>query len=167
MPYFLIALTVVMRFLPHPFNLTPIGGLGLFAGAYCGPRFAWFVPLLALAIGDAMDGFYDPVVLVFVYLGFLAGPLMGRLLLAQRRTARRFLAAVFSSASLFFVLSNFGIWLAGFYPLTPTGLIECYINAIPFFVNTLLADLLYGGILFGGAKLARHFMGIRDPATDG
>ena len=51
MPYLLIALTIAFRLIPHPFNLAPIGALGLFAGAYCSPKFAWIVPLIALAIG--------------------------------------------------------------------------------------------------------------------
>jgi hypothetical protein len=35
-----------------------------------------------------------------------------------------------------------------------TGLAECYVVAIPFFRNTLLSDLFYSALLFGGLALA-------------
>src|SRR5688572_22104867 len=68
--YALIILAAVMRILPHPLNFTPIAALGLFAGAYAGGRLAWAVPLAALLIGDVFTGFYNPVVMACVYVGF-------------------------------------------------------------------------------------------------
>jgi len=56
-------------------------------------------------------------------------------------------AAVISSVQ-FFVLSDFGSWL-GYYAHTWTGLVSCYVAAIPFYPRTLLSDLLSTGILFG------------------
>ena len=50
----------------------------------------------------------------------------------------------------FFLISNFGMWASGIsYPLTASGLWTCYVVGIPYFSRTLLADLLYAGILFG------------------
>ncbi len=167
MPYLLIALTIVFRLIPHPFNLAPIGALGLFAGAYCSPRFSWLVPLLALAVGDALNGGYNPVVFLLVYLGFLGGPLVGRLVLSQHRGLGRFVAGTVAAASIFFALSNFGIWLAGMYPRTLDGFIECYWNAIPYFGNTLSGDFLYGALLFGGAELVTRFFGARSQIKNG
>ena len=129
MPYFLIALTIALRLIPHPLNLAPVGALGLFAGAYCSPRFAWTIPLLALAIGDSLAGGYNWIVFVFVYLGFLGGPLVGRLMLARKRNVRRFITGTFAAAAIFFVVSNIGSWLAH-YPATFAGLVECYVNAV-------------------------------------
>ncbi len=68
--YLFIAVAVLLRWLPHPWSVTPIGGIGLFAGAWCPPRFAWVFPLIPLAIGDAITGFYDWRILVFVALIF-------------------------------------------------------------------------------------------------
>jgi hypothetical protein len=56
------------------------------------------------------------------------------------------------SSILFFVITNFGVWLTGggwFYPRTWQGLVECYVMAIPFFRNTLAGDLVFTGVLFG------------------
>ena len=49
---------------------------------------------------------------------------------------------ILKSSTLFFVLTNFGVWLMG-YPLTFAGLVSCYTLAIPFFVNTIIGDLVF------------------------
>jgi len=75
---------------------------------------------------------------------------IGRLVLSEKRTAFRLGGAVITSATLFFIVSNFGTWLTGMlYPITLTGLIECYVLAIPFYGNTLLGDVFYAVVLFG------------------
>ena len=153
MPYFLIVLGVIARLVPHAWNFTPIGALGLFAGANCRPRIAWLVPLSSLLLADLILGFYSPITMGFVYLGFLAGPFIGRWLITPRRSVRRIGSAVLMSSTVFFVVSNFGVWLGGFYPLTPSGLVECYVLAIPFYGAMLLGDGLYAAILFGGQEM--------------
>ena len=127
--------------------------LGLFAGANCRPRVAWLVPLIALFLADLIVGFYNPVTMFFVYLGFFFGPIIGRLIIAPRRSVGRIGAAVFSTSTVFFVLSNLGVWLGGYYPLTLAGFVECYILAIPYYGVMLVGDAFYATILFGGQEL--------------
>jgi hypothetical protein len=63
-------------------------------------------------------------------------------------------AAAIAGSLLFFVITNFGMWLfSGFYPLTTAGLAACYVAAIPFFQNTVAGDLFYSAVLFGGFAL--------------
>lgn len=59
--------------------------------------------------------------------------------------------AAVGSAISFFVVSNFGVWLAGYvgYPKTFAGLIACYTAAIPFFEKGLASNLVFSAILFG------------------
>jgi hypothetical protein len=58
-------------------------------------------------------------------------------------------------AVIFFVVSNFGVWLqSGMYPHTLAGLADCYTLALPFFRNTLTGDLVYSGLLFGAYAFA-------------
>jgi hypothetical protein len=58
---------------------------------------------------------------------------------------------------LFFVVTNFGVWwLFSTYPKSWSGLLECYIAAIPYFRGTLGGDLIGSAILFGGDQLLRH-----------
>ena len=55
-----------------------------------------------------------------------------------------------SASVLFFVTTNFATWAEGqLYPMTWSGLATCYVMAIPFFWNTLAADLLGTCVLFG------------------
>ena len=68
------------------------------------------------------------------------------------------------SSLLFFVLTNFGVWLVnGYYPHTVAGLAACYVAAIPFFQNSIAGDLFYTALLFGGfALLQRGVPALRD-----
>ena len=76
--------------------------------------------LISLFIGDLILGFYGLTEMAFVYLGFLAGPLLGRFLLARRRSVPRLGAAVFIAATVHFAVSNIGAWLT-LYPQTLQG----------------------------------------------
>ncbi|MBF0569725.1 MAG: hypothetical protein HQL18_03000, partial [Candidatus Omnitrophica bacterium] len=58
-----------------------------------------------------------------------------------------------ASAVLFFVITNFGVWLA-FYPHTSGGLLNCFTLAIPFFRMTLASTFVYVAVLFGVYDLA-------------
>ena len=148
--YGLVILVVLSRLIPHPLNFTPIGALGLFAGAYIVDRRIWMLPLVALLLSDFFIGFYEPIAMLFVYLGFALSAFLGRFMLSEKRTSYRLGGAAIASATLFFIVSNFGTWLTGMlYPVSIAGLIECYVMAIPFYGNTLMGDLFYVVVLFG------------------
>jgi hypothetical protein len=148
--FVLILAAVFSRLIPHPLNFTPIGALGLFAGAYILNKRVWLLPIAALLLSDLIVGFYEPVAMWFVYIGFALSVFIGRSLLSEKRTAFRLGGAALSSATLFFIVSNFGTWLTGaLYPMTIAGLVECYVMAIPFYGNTLLGDIFYVAVLFG------------------
>jgi hypothetical protein len=78
---------------------------------------------------------------------------------AKRKTPLTIAGAAFASSILFFVLTNFGMWLfSGLYPLTLEGLVACYVAAIPFFQNTVAGDLFFTALLFGGFALAERLL---------
>ncbi len=146
-----------MRLLPHPPNLVPVTALALFSGAYLEDRrLAFILPLAALFLSDLVLGFYPGM--VFVYAGFALSVVIG-FLLSQRRSIGRIAGATLASALIFFLVRNFGSWLAlPFYPKTPDGLVAAYLAGIPFLRNALFGDLIYVIWLFGGFALAeRHF----------
>lgn len=149
----LILLAAASRLLPHPPNFAPVAAIGLFAGATLDKRAAWLVPFAALILSDAFLGFYLPIAMLMNYLGFAACLALGTLLLQKQRGVGRIAVAGLASAVAFFVISNLGMWLSGYYPRTLAGLSECYVAAIPFFRNTLASDLLFSGALFGGHAL--------------
>jgi len=147
-----IAAAAALRLVPHPPNFTPVGALALFSGAYLGRRaLAFAAPLGALLVSDAIIGFH--AAMPFVYAGVAAAVVLGQLALS-RLSALRVAGAAVASSAIFFVLTNFGVWLqSGMYPPTLAGLAACYAAAIPFFQNSLAGDLFFSGLLFGGFAL--------------
>lgn len=147
-----------MRLVPHPPNFAPIAAMALFSGAQMPKRALSFAaPFAALLLSDiALGGFYPGM--NFVYLSFGLTVLLGWAV-ARRKTALTIGAAAIASSVLFFVLTNFGVWLfTGMYPRTGEGLVACYVAAIPFFQNTLAGDLVYTALLFGGFALAERLL---------
>jgi len=147
------------RLIPHPPNFTPIAALALFGGAhFADKRLAFAVPLAALLLSDAALGFYPGM--PAVYASFALVVVLG-LGLRRRHAPRPIVGAALAGAALagsvlFFLLTNFAVWLAGgLYPRTAAGLTECYIAAVPFFGHTVLGDLFFTAVLFGGFALAQ------------
>lgn len=145
----LIVLVTVIHLLPHPFGMSTLGATALYAGAYGHSRTSWLIPLIPLSIGIAIAGLYSPVVMICVFAGYVAAAIFARVLLGKKQNATRFAGALCAGAIIFFLLSNFGVWFAGFYSQSFSGLVACYIAGLPFLGIALMADAIYSGILFG------------------
>jgi hypothetical protein len=162
----LAVLAGLLRLVPHWPNFTPVGALGIFAGARLRSWHAFALPLLVMAATDfALFALYGyPPFNPFVYGSFLVNVLLGRLL-ANTESPWRIAAVSLLASIQFFLVTNFGSWLALskepgpiLYAPTPAGLIQCYVAGLPFFGYTLVGDLAYCGLLFGAhALLAREF----------
>jgi hypothetical protein len=134
-----ILFAVLSRFLPHPPNFTPIAAIALLSSKGFDNRWvAFLIPLLSLFISDLFLGLHDTI--PFVYASFALIALLGHSVRKIKPTT------VLMSSTLFFIVSNFGVWFLN-YPLTLEGIIQCYTLALPFFVNTILGDLVYGALL--------------------
>ncbi|MCA9074990.1 MAG: hypothetical protein KDA93_08160 [Planctomycetaceae bacterium] len=154
----MILAAAITRVLPHPPNFTPLGAMALFAGAtYRDRRLALLVPLAALLLSDYLIGqvmgtgfgFYSSQ--IFVYAAFVMITLLGRVLTNHRRSPLRIVGMSLAVSTLFFVVTNLGVWIAsGMYPRTVAGFSQCFVQAIPFFGNTVAGDLVYVTVLFGG-----------------
>jgi hypothetical protein len=157
------------RLIPHPPNVTPIAAMALFGGAYfSSKRAAFAVPLAAMLLSDLILGLllYGTaifLVMPYVYACFVATTLLG-MWIRPRYSPVRIAAAALASSVLFFIVTNFGAWLAfSFYPKTWDGLVACYIAGLPFFRNALAGDAACTAILFGGFALAeRYFAALRE-----
>ncbi len=157
----LVLLGGFSRLIPHPPNFAALGAVALFAGARLPRRLAWAVPLAAMALSDfAIDlGTGRPVftlVRFAVYGAFAAIVVLGRLA-AVEATPARLAALSLASSWLFYLVTNFAIWIPfDTYPATASGLAACYVAAIPWFWNTLAGDLVGMAALFGVDALARR-----------
>jgi hypothetical protein len=160
----LVFLGAATRLGPHWPNFTAIGAICLFGGAYF--RRLWvalLVPLAAIALSDVpLTLFvYGPMGLGvnwFKYVCFALTVLLG-VMLRERVTVGRTAGAAVLATALFFLLSNFQVWLGGdgiHYPHTPAGLLACYAAALPFTLNMLAGNLFYCGLLFGAMELAQR-----------
>lgn len=152
----IIMFAVVLRLIPHPPNFAPIAAMALFGGCYLDKRYALIVPFVAMFFSDLFIGFHGTM--LFVYGSFLITGLIG-IWLKKHKSAQFVFGASLVSSTLFFLITNFGVWLMGeLYPGTITGLFESYTMAVPFFRNTLIGDLFYVGLFFGGYELALMFL---------
>src|SRR5258705_7435882 len=113
----LITLSAVLRIVPHPWNLTPVGAMALFSGAMFRNRWiAFLLPLASLFAGDLFVGFHK--LMLIVYASFAVSVAIGRWL-RENRSLARIGGAVFLGAAQFFVMTNFAMWvLGGYHPKT-------------------------------------------------
>ncbi len=159
----LILLGALSRLIPHPPNFVALGALALYSGARLPRRWAWTVPIGAMALSDFFLDFGSgraavSAVRITIYATFAAIVLAGRALSERSPVKAGRLAAFSVGASvLFFLTSNFAEWIIDpKYPKTPAGLALCFAAAIPFFWATLAADLLGTATLFGLDALSQR-----------
>ncbi len=160
----LILLAAVSRLIPHPPNFAPIASLAIFGGTVINnKKYALILPLGALLLSDILfelftstKGFYD-ISQTFVYGAFILITFLATKI--KTASTKNILFACLWSSAIFFILSNFGVWLTGvFYPKTLAGLMQCYTAAIPFYkneffgnmlLNTFMSNIFYTAVLFG------------------
>ena len=155
--FILIIIAVFSRLIPHPWNLTAVGSVALFAGAYLKPRsLAFAVPLLAFLITDLILGLHNTMLFTYAAVAFCS--FLGIRYL-QKPKPVSVLGMSLTSSVIFFVISNFGVWIVGgLYPLTAQGLLNCFVMALPFSQGQIIGDLLHSALLFGiYAVVAKKF----------
>ncbi len=140
------------RLLPHAPNFTALTAVSLFAGSMWGFSLATFlVPLLAMFLTDMVFGSHPTT--LYVYGSVFLISFLGALALKQRK-AGRIIATTFVSSALFYLVTNFGVWMeAGLYPPTASGLAESYLMGLPFLRNQILGDLTFTVAIFAGYEL--------------
>lgn len=151
----IIVFGVLSRLIPHASNIAPIGALMLFGGAYLPKKLLW-LPLLALFVSDFFIGFYG-IDMLYVYGSFALTGLIGLWLNSHKKPMFVIGGALFSSV-LFFLITNFGVWAPpnNWYLHTLEGLLQSYTLALPFFRNSLIGDLGYTILLFGGYEIVLY-----------
>ncbi len=157
-PILLIILAVMSRLLPHPANFAPITAIALFSGVYLPKKWAFALPLMALLISDFFIGFYG-LEMVYVYGSFLISGLIG-LMIRRKKNILTILGGALTASILFYLITNFGVWTLPYswYSKDLNGLLYSYTAALPFFRNTLLGDLFFTGVFFGGYELIKNLV---------
>jgi hypothetical protein len=155
----IVVIAGLLRLVPHPWNLTPVGALGLFAGGRLRSWLAYAVPLLVMIVTDAI------LVLPYtrmglpsvtwatplIYASFLLNVLLGRWLCRTNGILNLGTASVLASVQ-FFLVTNFAAWLISdgsnpiftvSYDRSLEGLLKCYAMGLAFFGSTIAGDLIY------------------------
>lgn len=154
-----IALGALSRLIPHPLNFTPVAAMALFGGTYiANKRLSFMIPLSIMLLSDLVmelvngTGFYPEMFWVYGSVALIT--CMG-FLLRGREQRQTIMVASLTGSMLFFFITNFGTWTTGLYGYTLQGLGTCYVAAIPFFKGTVMGDLFYNIVFFGGYAIYR------------
>ena len=156
-----IVFAALTRLLPHAYNFTPLGAIALFGAAYfVQKKWALIIPIVAFWASDLLlnnityaayfDGFTWFTSGMLYTNGSIAMIVVLGYYLLKKITFGRVLGGALGASVIFFIVSNFGVWMSGtMYPLSIEGLISCYAAAIPFFHYTIAGNVIYSAALFG------------------
>jgi len=147
-PISLILILVFARLIPHPPNFTPIIAVALISGYFFkNINLSLLILLVAMLLSDLFIGFYENM--IFVYASLLLITFVFHKI-SKKINFKNLFIYCFAGSLIFFIFSNFGVWALGSpgvldvaYERNISGLVECYILAIPFFGNTFLSTLIF------------------------
>ncbi len=155
--YFLIFAAAALRLVDHPANFAPIAAMALFGGTYLNKKLAFILPVVAMVASDYFIGFDSWQSRAVVYSCFLLSGLIG-LYIRNHKTAATVLGGTLASSVLFYLITNLVfLYPEAMYEHGLAGQMQSYVNALPFFRNTLAGDLFYVGILFGSFETVRYY----------
>ncbi len=155
----LVLAAAISRVIMYPDNFSPIIGMAIFSGAILhDKRLAFALPLFAMLLSDIM---FEAFTIAPGFWGW--GQLVGYGILVlitilafnlKKINIRNVLAFSIMSSILFYLLSNLSFFIIDnpvyhTYTQDTNGFIQCYVQALPFLRTSLVADLVYSGILFG------------------
>ena len=135
------------RFIPHPPNFTSLIALSFYIPVFLGLRFLP-VLIISFAITDLIIGYHSGTHWTWgsIFLIGLISPLFAKKLKLR-------ITGSLLGASIFFVITNFGVWASGMYGYTVQGFFNCYVLAIPFFTYSLISTLIFSVIIESIYKL--------------
>ena len=171
-PLFIVLISLSLglflsRMLPHSANWGPALAIGVFAGYLARKNPMGFVfPALAWFTTDLVLGFYEGM--LFNYGALLACTFTGvGLSFIQKRYPELkkkwaffagFAGAGLASSTLFFLVSNFGVWFfqaPQCQPLNMAGLATCYIGGLAFYWPTLISTSAWMLVFAGAYQVIR------------
>ena len=158
----LIIVAALYRIIPsRPLGFAPHIAMALFAGAVIkDKKWAFALPVFSIFLSDLLyevlyrngltqlRGFYEGQLTNYI---LFAGITCIGFLMKNIKAINVFVYS-FITATVFFLASNFMVWLnnAGYSrPKTWSGLLLCYTDAVPFYRGSLIATMFFSAVLFG------------------
>ena len=151
-PMILFVLLVLSRMITDIPNFTATIALVIFTGYLIQNRLLSILVILTSQVAsDLYLGIYSSM--IFVYAAYISIALLSPIIMNKMNTKSVVLSSIISP-SIFFIISNFGVWLTGsMYTFNLSGLITCYIAGIPFFDESLISTILFALTIFSIMKL--------------
>lgn len=160
-----VALTIVARLLPHPANFTPVAAMALFGGALVDRKWVSLLAIgVSMMISDLMlntwvynmplsIGYFTDTMTIGVYLGILSMVVLGWFFKPETAGHKNVLGFSLSASLLFWTISNFFCWPGNpIYTQDLSGLLQCYVAALPF-LSSVVGDLLFCSLFFFGFNI--------------
>ena len=129
------------RFIPHPPNFTSLLALSFYVPVIFGLRYLPAL-LLSFAITDFVIGYHTGTFFTWGSV-FLIGLISSYF----SKTITTRISGALLGALIFFLISNFGVWISGMYGFTIKGLLACYTLAIPFFAYSIISTIIFSSII--------------------
>ena len=146
MKYLKISLGILLalsasRFIPHPPNFTSLLALSFYIPTFLGIR---YVPVLLLSfiITDLYIGLHG--------LGLFTWGSVIIIGLLSKYFTKSIVTRIFGAltgALVFYLITNFGVWLTGYYEHSFNGLLTSYTLAIPFFTYSLISTFIFASLI--------------------
>lgn len=159
-------LLIISRLIPHPPNFTATLACLLLGGVLLNLRIVFPLLMVSFWISDlainnilyAKDnfiwfssGFYYLMGIYFLIY------LLNRYLNIQANQFGSITLSIIASSTIFFILSNLVVWMnSSTYSSDWSGLMTCYLMAIPFYGNEVLGSLFYSILIWGAFWLSKH-----------
>jgi hypothetical protein len=152
------AMRLVSFYFPLFSNFTPMGAIAIFGGAYFADK--WKAGLISIITLFATDIFINYLYMhklvlwygnsaLWLYASLIIMVMIGSLI--KKVNVTNVLLASLASVAMHWLLTDIEPWLySSYYAKGLIGYGESLLMAIPFERNMLLADIVFGGVLFGG-----------------
>ena len=131
----------VSRFIPHPPNFTSLIALSFYVPAIFGSRYIPAV-LLSFVFTDMVIGFHNTLLFTWgsvIFIGIFSKYFTKSILTR--------ISGALTGALIFFIITNFGVWVSGMYQANLNGLIESYVMGLPFFGYSLVSTFIFGSLI--------------------
>jgi hypothetical protein len=170
----LVVIAAVYRIIPgRPGGFAPQIAMALFAGSVMADKkMSFLLPLLSMFVSDAL---YEVLYMngLSTIQGFYGGQITNYLLFAaltvigfwvNKNNIAHICGGSLAAATVYFVASNFLLWTGGGqglnnlpYAKNWAGLTECFAAAVPFYLNSIYATLIFSIVLFGAHYLLNKY----------
>lgn len=124
-------------------NFEAVTALSLLSGVFVGGVYSILIPLSIMFFSDLYFG--NTFIYLFTWSAFVLIGISGNIF---KRDSKHYLLKITGSGVLsvlfFYLWTNLGWWLiSGMYPMSFSGLIQCYIAALAFLKNQLISVILF------------------------